>query len=125
MSVFEQIRADADNEQRFLEQRQKEIEALKTGDRPRKKRESELRQKAKKAQKFLNAPEWVYFEEYLTDLCIEANINIKSLGLSGKSSEEIGNEAIRLASISDTLSRILEEPKSLIKVLSQGRSNLR
>ncbi len=117
MSVFEQLRKDEANRKAYLEMRAKEIERLKKGGKPGRKRKQALKKKAKKAEGFLKDPHFKDFEEYITDLSIEANIEMRELGLKNKSGQDIGDEVKRLAVISQVLEQIITEPKELVKIL--------
>ena len=115
--VFKKIKQDEQERAEIIKQRNIMIEQSKRRDIPEKKRLVMLKEKAKKAQKFMDSSGWVDFQDYMTDLDIEFQIRIRELGLKGKSSEDIGNEVIRLASMSEVISRILSEPKDLVKLL--------
>jgi len=80
----------------------------------------DLRKKANKAEKFLKCAEYIGYEEYLRDLQIEVNIEIKRLGLSGKSSRDIGDKVIRLSERSALLECLLNDPKSLVKEIKRN-----
>jgi len=116
-SIFQQIRDNDETQRKVLKQREEEIAQLKMRGLPEKKRLAELKQKAKNAKKFLVSPAYPGYEEYIQDLSIEAQINIRELGLSGKSSQEVGEKVIRLSTMIEVLDRIVNEPKSLLELL--------
>ena len=101
--VFKKIKQDEQERAEIIKQRNIMIEQSKRRDIPEKKRLVMLKEKAKKAQKFMDSSGWVDFQDYMTDLDIEFQIRMRELGLKGKSSEDIGNEVIRLASMSEVI----------------------
>ena len=116
-NIFDTIKADDKRQQDSLVKRRDLIEELKRENTPYRKRMAELKSKAKKAQKFLKDPNYLNFEEYINDLRIEFNIKNKNVGLTGKSAEEIGIEAVKVSTAITVLERIVSEPKRLLKLL--------
>lgn len=120
-SAFNKIkeREDAVKEKAESDELSRRIEELKRYETPVKQRKKDLKRKAEKASRFVNSPAWDDYADFLNEILVEINIDIKALGLMGGSSEDIGNRVIRLSERSQTIQNILNGTNALIEAIKK------